>query len=100
MRVQDNSNMGPVAPETSRARETPKVDTAGSAPSSTTDSAGDHVEFSSTLGRLSQAISTDSAQRAGRVQTLAVAYQAGQYRVDSQATSQGMIAEAVAASHE
>jgi len=92
--------MGPAAPEAGRAQETQKVDRAGVDRSGTVDSGGDRVEFSSSLGRLSQAISTDSAQRASRVQTLAAAYQAGQYRADSQATSQGMITEALAAGHE
>lgn len=100
MRVQDSNNMGPAAPEASRAQESQKVDRAGVARSGASDSSGDRVEFSSSLGRLAQALSTDSAQRASRVQTLAAAYQAGRYHADSQATSQGMITEALAASHE
>jgi anti-sigma28 factor (negative regulator of flagellin synthesis) len=100
MRVQDSNNLTPGASETGPARETQRLDPAGATRSSAADSVGDRVEFSSSLGRLSQAISSDSAQRASRVQTLATAYQTGRYHADSQATSQGMIAEALATSHE
>jgi anti-sigma28 factor (negative regulator of flagellin synthesis) len=100
MRVQDSNNIGPAPPKAGRAQEIQKIDRAGASSSGAVDSGGDRVEFSSSLGRLAQAISTDSAQRASRVQALAAAYQAGRYRADSQATSQGMISEALAASHE
>ena len=100
MRVHDRNNMGPAASEAARAQETQKLDRAGTARSGAVDSGGDRVEFSSSLGQLAQAISTDSAQRASRVQTLAADYQTGRYRADSQATSQGMISEALATSHE
>jgi hypothetical protein len=100
MRVDDRNNMGPVAPETGRTPETQKPDRAGSAGSGTIDSGGDRVEFSTSLGRLAQAISTDSAQRASRVQALAVSYETGRYHADSQATSRGIISEALATSHE
>lgn len=100
MRVNDRNTMGPAASEAGRAQETQKLDRTGLASSGAGDSSGDRVEFSSSLGRLAQAISTDSAQRASRVQTLTAAYQTGKYHPDSQATSQGMIAEAVAMSHE
>jgi hypothetical protein len=100
MRVNDRNTMGPAASEAGAAQETQKLDRASTATSRVGDPGGDRVEFSSSLGRLAQAISTDNTQRASRVQTLAAAYQTGKYRPDSQATSQGMIAEAIAASHE
>jgi anti-sigma28 factor (negative regulator of flagellin synthesis) len=100
MRVSDRNTMGPAASEAGRAQETQKLERAGSAPSGAADSGGDRVEFSSSLGQLAQAISADGTQRAGRVQALAAAYQTGKYHPDSQATSQGMIAEAIATSHE
>jgi len=100
MRVDDRNNIGPAAPETGRTQETQKIDRASTARTGALESGGDRVEFSSSLGRLAQAISADGARRASRVQTLAAAYQAGRYQPDSQATSQGMIDEAVAASHE
>ena len=100
MRVNDRNTMGPAASETGRLQDTQKPDRAGTSRTGAADSGGDRVEFSSSLGQLAQAIATDSATRAGRVQALAASYQAGQYRPDSQATSQGMIAEAIAAGHE
>jgi hypothetical protein len=55
------------------------------------------VELSSNLGRLSQAISSFSSQRAERVQSLAAEYQSGSYRPDAQATSRAMITDALTA---
>ena len=97
MRIDDRNTVGPAATETGRTPETSKTDRAAGGGSGAGDSGGDRVEFSSSLGRLSQAISADSAQRASRVQTLAAVYQSGRYHADSQATSQGLISEALAA---
>jgi hypothetical protein len=54
------------------------------------------VEFSSTLGRLSQALAVSGSERASRVQALAAQYQSGNYQPNSLATSRSIISEALA----
>ena len=100
MRINDHNTMGPAAPESGRTAETQKLDRTGASSSGSAESGGDRVEFSSSLGRLSQALASDAGQRASRVESLAALYQSGGYRADSQSTSQGMINEALAAGHE
>jgi hypothetical protein len=95
MRIYDRNLTGTGAAESGRPQETQKLDreTASRAASVT----GDRVELSTTLARLSQAISSFSSGRANKVQSLAAQYQSGNYRPDSLATSKGMVADALAA---
>lgn len=58
---------------------------------------GDHVSFSSTLGSLSRAMSSDASSRQAKVQALAAQYQAGAYKPDSVAISRGLMSEALSA---
>ena len=95
MRVNDRNALGSAAAETARAQETQKTGREESARSGKTDSSGDRVELSSNLGRLSQAISSFTSQRAERVQSLAAEYQSGRYRPDAAATSRAMITDAL-----
>jgi anti-sigma28 factor (negative regulator of flagellin synthesis) len=97
MRVNDRNALGSAAAETGRAQETQKTGREEGARSGRADSSGDRVELSSNLGRLSQAISSFSSQRAERVQSLAAEYQSGSYRPDAQATSRAMITDALTA---
>ena len=60
----------------------------------------DRVEFSSRLGRLSEAMSASTAERANRVDALRVLYQEGRYGVDSAAVSRAMVSEALSAGPE
>jgi anti-sigma28 factor (negative regulator of flagellin synthesis) len=98
MRVNDRNTTETPASQTGRAQETQKPDRGGTTtPAASGDSGGDRVELSSTLGRLSQAISSFSAQRASRVQALTADYQTGRLQADSGATSRGVVSEALAA---
>ena len=99
MRVYDLNLTSTSAAATGRAQETQRADQAASsrAGGSGTAASGDRVEFSSTLGRISQALAADGSDRASRVQALAAQYRSGQYQPDSMATSRGMISEALAA---
>jgi anti-sigma28 factor (negative regulator of flagellin synthesis) len=98
MRVNDRNTTGASPSQTGRAQEIQKPDRGGTTtPAASGDSSGDRVELSSTLGRLSQAISSLSAQRAGRVQALTADYQTGRLQTDSRATSRGVVSEALAA---
>jgi anti-sigma28 factor (negative regulator of flagellin synthesis) len=87
---------GSSAAETGRAPETQRSERDAAARSGTTQgNPADRVELSSTLGRLSQAIAAQSAQRAQRVEALTNLYQSGRYEPSSQATAGALIAEAL-----
>jgi anti-sigma28 factor (negative regulator of flagellin synthesis) len=98
MRIYDVNLTGTAAAESGRAQETQRSDRAGGARTggSSANGTGDRVELSSTLGRLSQALSAYGSSRTGRVQALAAQFQSGTYRPDSLATSKGMVSEALA----
>jgi hypothetical protein len=98
MRIYDVNLTGSSAAESGRAQEAQRSDraTGGRTGGAGANGSSDRVEFSSTLGRLSQALSSDGSARASRVQSLAAQYQSGSYRPDSTATSKGMVAEALA----
>jgi anti-sigma28 factor (negative regulator of flagellin synthesis) len=94
MKVYDVNLTGPSASESGRAQETQKADR-GSNSQAATNSSSDRVELSGTMARISRAISSYGADRAGKVQALARQYQSGNYQPDSVKTSQGMVAEAL-----
>lgn len=96
MRIYDVNLTGTSAAESGRAQEIQKSDRAGTGRSGGSTAGSDRIEFSSTLGRLSQALATSGSQRAARVEALAAQYQSGNYRADSLATSRGMVADALA----
>jgi anti-sigma28 factor (negative regulator of flagellin synthesis) len=98
MRIYDVNLTGPSAAESGRAHEAQRPEGAGTARAGRTGAqgTGDRVELSSTLGRLSQAMSSYGSARDSRIQALAAQYQSGNYRPDSTATSKGMVAEALA----
>jgi hypothetical protein len=97
MRVNDRNALGSAAVEAGRAADTQKSDRTDAARAGAVDPGSDRVEFSTSLSRLSHAISVDSAQRNSRVRALAAAYQAGTYQPQSLGASRGLIAEAAGA---
>jgi len=99
MRVYDVNLTSTSVAGSGRAQDTQKAGQAGNSPAggAGTAATGDHVEFSSTLGRISQALAADGSGRASQVQALAAQYQSGRYQPDSLAISRGMISEALAA---
>jgi len=80
-----------------RTQETRQTERAGVSRTdgAASGSGGDRVEFSNTLGRLSQALSADEPGRATRVAQLQAQYQAGAYHADASATARGMVSEAL-----
>jgi anti-sigma28 factor (negative regulator of flagellin synthesis) len=97
MRIYDVNLTGASPAEAGRSQEIQKTDRAGTGRSGgSTGGGSDRVEFSGTLGRLSQALATSGAQRAARVEALTAQYQSGNYLADSLKTSRGMIADALA----
>jgi anti-sigma28 factor (negative regulator of flagellin synthesis) len=97
MRVNDRNTLAPSATETGRSQESQKIERGDNARTGTAtgSGAGDRVELSSTLGRLSQAISSYADQRTSRVAALAADYQSGRYVPDAAATSRAMVTEAL-----
>ena len=96
MKIYDTSTSAS-APETGRAPEAHRTDRETAARSSTAkNDGGDHVQLSGNLGRLSQVLNSFGSSRASRVEALATQYRAGQYQVDTGATSSGMVVEALA----
>lgn len=55
----------------------------------------DRVDFSSALGSLSRAMSSDGSTRQAKVQALTAQYQSGGYTADSGAIGRGLISEAL-----
>jgi hypothetical protein len=99
MKIYDlNLTGGAGAAQAGRAQETDQAGRTGSGGSpGAANAAGDRVEFSSALGRLSEALATYDTSRAMRVAQLAEAYRSGQYQPDAAATSRAMVSEALAA---
>jgi len=102
MRITDRNLTGASAAETGRSQETQAAERENSARENNSGggSTTDHVEFSGTLARVSQALAASNASRSTRVNALAAQYQSGTYRADSLATSRGIVSEALNASGE
>ena len=96
MKIYDRDLTGASAAESGRAQESQKPDKGNSSRSSSAaQGSGDRVELSSTLSRVSRAMTSYQSDRAARVQALAAQVQAGSYQPDSLGTSRGMVAEAL-----
>ena len=98
MRIQDRTGLGPASAEAGRTSEAQRAGRENAGRSGASGSAdGDRVELSSTLGRLSQAIAADGAQRADRVHALTANYQEGRFRPNPGVTSRAIVADALSA---
>jgi anti-sigma28 factor (negative regulator of flagellin synthesis) len=96
MRVNDRNITGSSAAEAGRAQEIQKPGQLAAGRSRTSaEGSADRVEFSSSLGRLSQTLAVSGGERGARVEALAAQYRSGSYRVDPAAVSRGMVAEAL-----
>jgi|SRR5882724_8517487 len=96
MKIYDNHIGGAGAGETQRLQDVQNTDLAKAGGTSAADGpAGDRVELSSTLGRLSQALTGFQSDRSSRVASLAVEYQRGTHQADSPAISHGLVSEAL-----
>jgi flagellar biosynthesis anti-sigma factor FlgM len=99
MRIYDQNLTGTAAAESGRSQETQKPDREATTPPSGSGSSGsgDRVELSSALASVSRALASYHSDRTAKVQSLTAQFQAGSYQPSSQATSQGMVAEALGA---
>jgi anti-sigma28 factor (negative regulator of flagellin synthesis) len=98
MKVYDRNLAGAAAAGSARPEEAQKAESSRSnAAQSSSRQAGDQVELSGTLGRLSQALSAQGTQRAAKVAALTAAYRSGTYQPNAAGTSKGLVAEALSA---
>jgi hypothetical protein len=100
MKINDRNLTGTSASETGRAQESQNLSRLGTGKSATSggvDRSNDRVEFSGTLSQLSRAVTSLESTRASRIQALTVAYQGGNYKPDSAATSKGIVDDALSA---
>ncbi|MEO8592502.1 MAG: flagellar biosynthesis anti-sigma factor FlgM [Candidatus Solibacter sp.] len=102
MKIYDQNPIGTTASQTGRAQEAQNTGRTDSsrASNSSSDSSGDHVEFSGNLSSLSRTLGSFAASRANRVQALAEQYQAGRYTPNTTATSRGLVSELLSAGSE
>ncbi len=97
MRIYDVNLTGSSAAEAARAQEAQRTERGGSSRNAGVSSgSGDSIEFSSSLGRLSQTMASYASSRSSRVDALAAQFQSGAYRPDSTAISKGIVSEALA----
>ena len=80
-------------PESQRVERDSQSGTGNAASGATAGT--DSVEFSSTLGRLSNALAAQGSAHSSRVEYLTAQYQSGNYRVNSYQTSRSMVSEAL-----
>jgi hypothetical protein len=99
MRIYDQNLTGAAAAESGRSPETQKADREAttSLAGSGSGGSGDRVELSSALASVSRALVSYQSDRAGKVQSLTVQFRSGRYQPDSQATSHGIVSEALSA---
>jgi hypothetical protein len=96
MRIYDRNLTGAAGTETGRAQETHRSEGgSGGSRGAAAGQGGDRVEFSQTLGRLSQALAHNDSAHAARLQALTASYQSGNYHPDSSAVSRAMVADAL-----
>jgi anti-sigma28 factor (negative regulator of flagellin synthesis) len=96
MRIYDVNLSGTSASESGRAQELQRAGhEAGASLESAGGASSDQVSLSHALNSLANALSTDGGSRATKVQALAAQYRSGTYRVDSLATSRGIVSEAL-----
>jgi anti-sigma28 factor (negative regulator of flagellin synthesis) len=97
MKVNETSLNQAAASQLGKAREAEAAKAGGAKPASGPQprEESDRVHLSDLTGRLVQMLSTDSPDRVARVDKLAADFKAGRYQPDSQATSRGIINDAM-----
>ena len=97
MRVEDRNLNGAAGPQSGRTQEAHSPDASATAPGTGNSgvAGADRAEISSLAGRVSDALSVNAAERTQRIAKLAQEFKQGRYSVDSHATSQAIIQEAL-----
>ncbi len=87
---QDLSQLGAAG-----ASQTTETRSGASGSTASSNKGRDRVDFSSTLGSLSRAMTTDGSSRDSKVQALTAQYQSGSYSASSASVAGGMVSEAL-----
>jgi hypothetical protein len=96
MKIYDRSLTG-AAGNTERSQETQGAGSAGrQSGAGRSSQSTDRVEFSSSLGSLSQAMASFGSNRASRVDALAALYRSGSFNPSSLDTSRALVSDALA----
>lgn len=97
MKVNESSLNQAAASQLQKAREAEAVKPGGPKQGSATQprQESDRVHLSDLSGRLVQMLSTDSPDHVARVDKLAADFKAGRYQPDAQATSRGIVKDAM-----
>jgi anti-sigma28 factor (negative regulator of flagellin synthesis) len=90
--TQDLSGLG--AAGASGAQDVQKPGGGGKGAGWSSGAGSDRVDFSSALGSLSRAMSSEGSTRQAKIESLTAQYQAGSYSADSAAIGRGLISEA------
>jgi negative regulator of flagellin synthesis FlgM len=97
MKIVDQNNLSPVpAPSTKSAVGPASGKGRESGQAASTGDGRDSAELSGLAGKISQAISKDSTNRAAQVEQLRVQVANGTYKVDAAATSRGIVNDSLA----
>jgi hypothetical protein len=97
MRVDDRNLNSAAGPQSGRTPETQPADRPGSTSAAliSESAGGDRAEISGLAGRISKTVGAQSVERANRVQVLARQYRTGNYNVNAQSASRGVIQDAL-----
>jgi anti-sigma28 factor (negative regulator of flagellin synthesis) len=92
MKIDDQSNLGPTSTAGAKgAAGVEPADRRDVGQSSATGGGKDSAEISGLAGKISQAVSKDSANRAAEVEQLRAQVAGGSFHVDVAATSRGIV---------
>jgi anti-sigma28 factor (negative regulator of flagellin synthesis) len=97
MKIVDQSNLSPAqAPSAKSAVGVESGERREAGRAAATGDGRDSAELSGLAGKISQAVSKDSANRAAVVEQLRVQVASGTYQVDAAATSRGIVNDSLA----
>src|SRR5579864_2200178 len=96
MKIVDPNNSSPVPAPSTKSAVGPASGKGREAVQAPIGDGADSAELSGLAGKISQALSKDSTNRTSQVEQLRVQVANGTYKVDSAATSRGIVNDALA----
>jgi flagellar biosynthesis anti-sigma factor FlgM len=95
MKIDNGSNLGPASAAGASGAAATGASGRQDASRGVDSASPDSAELSGLAGKISQALSHDSTNRAAKVQQLSAQVSSGQYNPDSAAVSRGIVGEAL-----
>jgi anti-sigma28 factor (negative regulator of flagellin synthesis) len=96
MKIVDQTNLSPLSAPTTKSASGPDSGKRAEAAPAATGDGNDSAELSGLAGKISQAVSSDSANRATLVDQLRREVAGGTFQVDVAATSHGIVNDSLA----